>query len=473
MIERIAAAIARYGMFAAGERAGVAVSGGADSVCLLHALVELAPRWRLALTVLHVNHELRGSESDEDEAFVRDLAARLRLPFECRRVDVGRVARETRDNLEQAARRVRREFFLEFPGRVALGHTASDQAETVLFRFLRGAGTAGLAGMRPVAPEGFVRPLIEITRPEVEAFLGERGIAWRDDSTNAARDFARNRIRHDLLPALTRDWNPALPETLAGMARVARDEEDYWDAELSRLLAGNLVERPPAVLFRTDWLGTLPRAAARRAIRRAIAAAKGDLRTIDLRHIESVLDLAASAEGSGRLQIPGLDVFRSFDWVRLAPPGLDTLENRNYEFVPDVPGKLTLPEGSLCFELVRRPPMSAAGPAPIQGMPPHPRTVYNGKGSELDWGRISGSLVVRNWRPGDHYRPVGHANEAKIKVLFQQARIPLWERRKWPVITCRDTIVWAAGFGPAAEYAAGAHTRSVLRIQQLTNHPQF
>jgi tRNA(Ile)-lysidine synthase len=481
VLARIEATIARHGMFTPGQRVGVAVSGGADSVCLLHALVELAPRWNLALSVLHLNHELRGEESDADEEFVRTLAARLGLEFHSRRVDVGRIARETHDNLEQAARRIRKEFFLDFlaregSGRVALGHTCSDQAETVLFRFLRGAGTAGLAGMRPVTPEGFVRPLLEITRSEVQAFLVDRGIGWREDSSNADPAFARNRIRRDLLPALTRDWNPALPETLAGMARIARDEEDYWDVELGRLLAGRLIEQPPAILFRTDWLRGLPRAVARRAVRHAIAAAKGDLRAIDLQHVERILELTDSSEGSGRLQIPGLDVFRSFDWVRLAPPGIDTLEGRDYEFEPQVPGRVKLPDSVLSFELaVGRTPWSVAGPPDglDEGAAPGAASVYNEEGNELDWGRISGSLVVRNWRPGDHYRPVGHANEAKIKNLFQEARIPLWERRKWPVITCQNSIVWAARFGPAAEYAADAHTRSVLRIQQLATSPEL
>ncbi len=230
-------------MFAPGQRVGVAVSAGADSVCLLHTLAELASRWNLTVSVLHLNHQLRGKESDADEEFSRILAGQLGLQFHCRQVDVRRVAQASRDNLEQAARRVRKEFFLDFLtrgvlDRVALGHTRSDQAETVLFRFLRGAGTAGLAGMRPVTPEGFVRPLIDTTRSEIHDYLVSRGIRWREDSSNNDRAFARNRIRQDLLPALTRDWNPSLPDTLGGVALIARDEEDYWDAEVARLIAG-------------------------------------------------------------------------------------------------------------------------------------------------------------------------------------------------------------------------------------------
>lgn len=455
-------------MFAAGGRVGVAVSGGADSVCLLHALVELAPRWELALSVLHVNHRLRGAESDRDEEFVRALATRLGLEFLSRTADVS----EVRDNLEQAARNARREFCRELLSsgtldQVALGHTRSDQAETVLFRFLRGSGTAGLAAMRPVTADGFVRPLIEIGREEVRKYLATREIGWREDSSNADLSFARNRIRHTLLPSLARDWNPGIEGTLAGMARVAADEEAYWEAEIERLSAGRLVMAPPAVLFPVEWMQGLPRAAARRAIRKAIALAKADLRSVDLGHIEQIMELVASAEGSGRLQIPNLDVYRSFDWVRLAPPGRDTLEGRNYEVSAPVPGRVPLPRLSrvLTLEIIEK--------SHVSGTTGRSGCVYNEDGSELDWGRVSGELRVRNWRPGDQYRPIGHAHETKLKTLFQQARIPLWERRSWPVLIRGEAILWAAGFGPAAEYAAGPRTHSVLKVRELAESTEL
>jgi len=472
VLDRVAATIARYGMFAPGQRVGVAVSGGADSVCLLVVLRELAPRLGIALSVLHLNHRMRGEESDADEDYVRDIAARFDLELRSARADVPQIAAQTGDNLEQAARQVRREFFLGFLGRgvldrVALGHTRSDQAETVLFRFLRGAGTAGLAGMRPLTREGLARPLIEIERPGVERFLEERGMAWREDASNSDRRFARNRIRHDLLPQLARE-NPALAATLARLATVAGDEELYWDAEIDRVAAGRLILRPPAVLFRRDWLRSLPPAVARRVIRRAIRAAKGDLRSIGMDHVERILELTGTRSGSGRLQTPGLDVVRSFDWVRLAPPGREGLKDRDYELPAEAAGRVDLPKsrGSLVLELVELEPGR-------QSATPGAASAYNKEGTEVDWGRISGRLRVRNWRPGDRYRPVGHAYETKIGSLFQDGRIPLWERRGWPVITCGDSIIWAARFGPAAECAVSAGTRTVLRVHEVGDSSDF
>jgi tRNA(Ile)-lysidine synthase len=459
LVSRVAATVARRRMFHAGERVGVAVSGGADSVCLLHVLREL--ECGLSLMVLHVNHGLRGAESDADEAFVRDLAARLGLEFRCYAADVRSISQSTRDNLEQAARRVRHEFFAglrrdKVVEAVALGHTRSDQAETVLFRILRGAGTAGLSGIRPVTREGLVRPLIDVNRGEVRDFLAERGIAWREDASNLDPAFARNRIRHELLPALARDFNPAIEDTLAGMAEVAQDEERYWETFIGEQTVGRLVTKPPVALFRAGLLADLEPAVARRAARRVIEAAKGDMRGIDLAHIEQVLSVARAQTSAARVQIPGLDVFRSYEWVRLAPLGFDRLEDRNYRAQAPVPGRVAVPGTTWSLELQLQSDSS-----------------YNGSDDKLDWGRIAGKLELRNWRPGDQYRPVGHACEAKIKSMFQAARVPLWDRRKWPILTSGETILWAAHFGPSADWAATERTRICLSVRVLGDILEF
>ena len=445
-------------MFQPGQRVGVAVSGGADSVCLLHVLRELAARWDLALRVIHLDHKLRGEESRADAAFVRDLAAALGLPFEGREVEVAAAG----GNLEEAARAARLGFFRELIGsgvadRVATGHTRSDQAETVLFRFLRGAGTAGLAGIRPVTADGIVRPLIEIDRAEVEQYLRERGIAWRVDSSNADPAFARNRVRHGLLPELTRDWNPALTETLAHTGCWALGEEEYWEGELARLADGRLAVDPPAVLMDTEALAGLPVAVVRRLIRRAVEMAKGDLRGVGFGHLEGVRELAAGKEGHGRIQIPGADIFRSFHWLRIAPPAADNFETRNYRLPLPVPGSVRLPGQRMVLhtELFENTTVTESSEA-----------VYNEEMGCLDWNRIAGPLEVRNWRPGDTYQPAGRGGMEKIKVMFQEARIPLWERRHWPVVTTAEEIVWSRRFGAAAGFAAGPGVDRVLRIRE-------
>ena len=302
----------------------VAVSGGADSVCLLHVLLELSPRLDLRLAVLHLDHRLRGGESEADRAFVCSLASQYGLPILVREVEVAALG----GNLEQAARQARLAFFRETVAsgaadRVAVGHTRSDQAETVLYRFLRGSGSAGLAGIRPITSSGLIRPLLETDREEVEQFLREHSIPWREDSTNSSREFARNRMRHDLLPQLAREWNPAIRRTLARTADWAQAEEAWWETEIDRLAAQFLTLSPgypPAIVVRTAALGALPLATARRLVRRAIETAKGDTRGIDFHHVQAILDMAAQTEGSSRIQAHGIEICRSFDWLRFSRP---------------------------------------------------------------------------------------------------------------------------------------------------------
>jgi tRNA(Ile)-lysidine synthase len=381
LVERIAATISRYSMFQAGQKVGVAVSGGADSVCLLHVLRELAPRWNLRLSVLHLNHRLRGRESDEDAELAGNLAAEFGFPFTVRETDVSAIS----DNLEQAARDARLAFFTEAMAegrvdRVALGHTRSDQAETVLFRFLRGAGTAGLAGIRPVTAAGIVRPLLEVERAEVQSFLTQRGIAWREDSTNRNLQFARNRIRHELLPTLEREWNPAMLRALAQTADWALAEEAYWEAEIDRLALAHLITRSGFVVLQIDCLRELPLAAARRLVRRAMERVKGDLRSIDFAHINAVLEMAGTSEGHGRLQAPGLDIMRSFEWLRFAKPAANSLASRNYRVPAPVPGVVGIPgeDSAISLELIEK-----------QEHPEMCDCVYNSSMVCVDWERLS------------------------------------------------------------------------------------
>src|SRR5277367_4911624 len=207
MLDRVAEFIARHRMFKPGQSVGVAVSGGADSVFLLHALRELG----FDLSVIHIEHGIRGAASIADGDYVAHLASTFALPFHIHRADVPAIE----GNLEEVARNVRQAFYSELIAsgavdRVATGHTRSDQAETVLHRILRGSGLTGLSGILPVTNEGIIRPLLEVDRGEIEAWLSERGIAWREDQTNRDLTYARNRLRHEILPLLRESFNPQL-----------------------------------------------------------------------------------------------------------------------------------------------------------------------------------------------------------------------------------------------------------------------
>ncbi len=449
MLERVRKTITRYNMLPRGSRVAVAVSGGPDSVCLLHVLRELAPAFDVSLSVAHLNHRLRGAESDEDERFVAEMAAGLGLPFHCASADISSAG----DNLEQAGRRARRAFFAELKaGRVALGHTRDDQAETVLFRLLRGSGLRGLAGIYPVTDDGYIRPLIDITRSEVIEYLRGHGIPWREDSSNVDPRFARNRIRSSLLPQLAREWNPQVGESLAQLASLAHDEERWWRSYIDDLSAGILVARAGGIEVQASVLAALPPAVGRRLIRQAIAQVRGDLRQLEYDHIERVLELAGRDQGDGRLRLPGIDVRRSFDWIRMAipEPGVDVFPVRL-----TIPGTYAM-SAETCLHLEIAPGFSTSNPASKKGA-----TL---KAAELSLRRLPAVLELRGWKPGDHYRPLGQDRDLKIKEMFQVGRVPSWLRASWPIISNGDTILWARKFGAAAEFAANREPGPVLRV---------
>ena len=233
-------------MMLAGECVGVGVSGGSDSVALLRLLVEIGPDMGSRLVVVHFNHQLRGAESDEDERFVATLAAELGLPFFTGREDVAGAAREHGWNLEDAARRLRYAFFesLVEAGevqRIAVGHTADDQAETVLARLVRGTGPAGLSAIYPVKRH-IVRPLLEVRRQELRKYLRDTGQPWREDASNEDTSRLRARLRHDVLPMLERDLQPAIVAHLGRLAGMAREDEAFWTGLVAHRL-GELLRR--------------------------------------------------------------------------------------------------------------------------------------------------------------------------------------------------------------------------------------
>ncbi len=320
---RVEACCRRYGMLRPGWRVGVAASGGADSTALLCLLLELAPAWGLQLSLLHVQHHLR-SEAEADAGFTRALADRFGL--EWRRFDLAPPASSA--NLEQWARRERYDCFRRYLAEggaevVATGHHRDDQAETVLLRLLRGAGPRGLAGIWPVTlrrpPEpgaalrpAIIRPLLELGRSELRAYLRARGQAWREDGSNRSPRFLRNRIRLELLPWLEREFNPAIALALSRLAELARAEELDWEARVAPLAAG--IWRPgPAGEWRaeTPRLAALPLALRRRVVRSGLETARGARLPAAGNVVESIcrwIESAPAASRPRRCHLAGLRI---------------------------------------------------------------------------------------------------------------------------------------------------------------------
>jgi tRNA(Ile)-lysidine synthase len=439
--------------FRAGERVAVAVSGGADSVALLAVMAESRPESGVVLSAIHVHHGLRGAEADEDAAFVEELARRLGVPLEIERGDAAALAADRGQGLEEAARTLR---YGVFRTRLAAGaldavataHTLDDQAETVLMKLLRGAWTEGLGGIAPVVSEAaggrIVRPLLGVTRAEVIAYLQAAGQPWREDSSNRDPAFARNRMRHTLLPHL-RDYAPHAAEQLARLATVARDEEAWWSRELARTLPGLILPGRPvrgggratstqpgetALAIEVDRLTALHPALERRVLRAAAAQLSAG---IGFAHTEALRELARSAPGSGkrgRLELgQGLVAERTARELRLCRvPHGEAAVPRLPEVAVAIPGRVEVPEYGLIIE--------------AEGRLPH-------------------ELLLRTPRPGDRVLLRNSRSSKTVKEVLERGGWSAADRAQWPVLAVGKQIAWMRG----VEVEPDPHFR--LRVQPL------
>jgi tRNA(Ile)-lysidine synthase len=451
----------RKGLFHPGERVGVAVSGGPDSVLLLDFLKDLAREVGLRLAVVHFNHHLRGAESDADEEFVRKLAEASDLDFLRGEAEVAEAARQSRRNLEATARDLRYRFFFALVNqqrldKIATAHSANDQAETVLLHLLRGTGTRGLGGIYPVLDGKVVRPFLNLRRDEILTELAQRKLPYRIDSTNLDPRLRRNKVRRELLPLLEKEFNPETVLLLTALADRARDDEAFLEqqarerAQPWRVREG-LEERIP-----TRRLAESPPAMARRVLRQMLRAVRGSLRGVSHVHIESLRQFAAEAPSGRSLSLPGGTVARKeFEWLVLGPARPSARgKERGFSLAVPVPGELTVPQlhRTFRFKIIGREGGSKAyNQEQIIGLDPR---------------KLRGGLVLRNWRAGDAYRPAGSRKLRKLKELFRQQKVPRERRGLWPVLECGREIVWVVGFPPASEVAASAESEEVLILEE-------
>jgi tRNA(Ile)-lysidine synthase len=454
--------IRKHALLAAGDRVGVAVSGGADSVALLRILLEMRDEQGLVLSVVHLNHCLRGEESDLDEEFARDLARRFDLPFHCARREVKPYATRNKLSIETAARELRYRYLEDLLrggsfNKVSTAHTLDDQAETVLLKLSRGAGTRGLAGIYPcirVEPGrteklAIVRPLLETKRSELEAFLKEIGQPWREDSSNAQLHHRRNRMRHEILPKLIAHVNPEVRQALADTAQIARAEEEFWTQETRRLLPSVWTDRSEGRTLDCSQLLDLPLALQRRLIR---AAAESMGLALPFRQVEAILALAEEGGEGARTAL-------LCDWVARRSGKFIHFEshaarpNADYEYPLPVPGSVELPQVGLivtAFSAVK-------GGASERYNPDHLLDV-----------RFAQNLKVRNWRAGDRFWPSNRKEPKKIKELLQDCHLTGVAKKCWPVIATGEEVIWVRGMGVRRDCRALSGTGILITEQTRT-----
>ena len=449
LVDSVAATIEKAGMFSCGESLLVGVSGGADSVCLVRVLRELGFKPGLA----HVNHGWRGEDSDQDARFVRDLASRLDLPFFERENRTDSAGGNVHGNMEAAARQARHAFFQEIMeregfARLALAHSADDRVETFLLHLLRGSGTGGLVSMRPVSGH-IVRPLIQSTRTEIEDYLESRKQPWQEDRTNADIRFARNRIRHVVLPELTSAFNPRLRESLSRTIDILQAEDTWLEGEVRDWLELRTSNEYGTWLVDIGDLPSQPIAFVRRALRASLDLAGSSMQNIGFDHIENIRSLLESGKSGRIIELPGpISVERNFGQLvfRLADS-----TPADYEYELPIPGKVHIPEIDMVFHAHLR---GSDAVKPKQA------------GAFVDGESLGPCVKIRNWKNGDAYNLKG-GRASKLKELFQKERIPQRKRRQWPVLVAASSIVWVASFPVSRDFVPTGKSRSIVEFEAV------
>jgi tRNA(Ile)-lysidine synthase len=434
-LDKVRSTVSRYEMIPKESAVVVGVSGGADSTALLHSLWSLKDELRITLIAGHLNHGIRGKEADEDAVFVEELTSRLGVALVKLKVDVPQLRKQMRMGLEEAARKVRYDFLEGLASdaraaRIAVAHTSDDQVETVLLNIIRGTGPDGLAGM-PAVRDKIIRPLIDISRKEVETYLNENGLSWRTDTSNLDAEYTRNRVRLQLIPFIEEQFNPRIKDAILSLSQLSREESEVVKNDASNAYASSVVrECPQIVTFNARSLGSLSYALQRRCLRRAIETVKGDLLDVKYEQVERIIEKLRSGE-EFTLTLPSGIVY-----AQLVQNELQIFK-REIEPQPiivsqklQVPGRTIIPEFGVEIETRYVP----------NNLRPKLRSQVI-----LDAEKLNGPLIVRNWMPGDRIIPFGMTGHKKLQDLFVDMKIPRQERIRIPVITDSEKIVWVAG----------------------------
>jgi len=465
--------IRQHNLVSGGEKLVVAVSGGADSVCLLHILVGLKEKLKVKLHLAHLNHQLRDAESEADADYVSDLARKLGITATIERRDVKEYQKQKRLSPEEAAREVRYHFLSEVAGatgagRVAVGHTRDDHIETILMHLIRGAGTRGMRGLQPYtewpSKTGgllVIRPLLEINHQDTEGYCRQHRLAPRLDASNLSLSPLRNRIRQQLLPLL-QSYNPGIAEALLRTGRIAGDDIDFLDKETARLWNKIARQEGETITLDKPKFDRLPSTLQRYLLRASAERLLGSAKDIEMRHIEEMMALVGKPAGK-RLSLPGdLSFATGYDKYQLTTDltDLSPFPKLEGEVRLNIPGQTLLSGWRIEATIIK--------PSVVKGKPEGanaPSETKNDFTAYFDLSKTSDKLIVRARKRGDRFQPLGLSLPKKVGEFMIDAKIPQAWRQQVPIVCSPSQIVWVVGWRIDDRVKVSDNTKQVLRLE--------
>ncbi|MCE5312654.1 MAG: tRNA lysidine(34) synthetase TilS [Nitrospiraceae bacterium] len=452
--QQFLATITKYSMLSQGDHVLVGLSGGPDSTCLLHLLKRQGENFNISVSAIYIDHCLRPDETPDETRFCKELCSSLGIPFRSVQIDVKAYAQQSRLNLHEAARELRykamQQHALEInAGRIALGHNADDQAETILMRLLRGTGPSGLSGIPPVRGN-IIRPLIETSRDDIMNSLNEMNQNFVIDSSNLKDVYTRNRIRSSVMPAMKR-INKSFLSVLQRTTEIFRDEERYFEIQVTKslmtLIRSKTDSRIELLLVPLESMHT---AMLRRIIRRAVDETR-DLRGIGFMHIEDIAKLIKTGSSGDRLYLPGgLRIIKGYSTVIMTSekPGMLA------DYIMEAPSEIVIKDAS-CVISAKHISMDEY----------KSKTCSANNTAFADAAKVAWPVIIRHRRPGDSFCPLGMTNRKKLQDFFVDIKVPRDERDTVPLITSNNEIVWVAGYRLDNRFKVEKTTESILKFE--------
>jgi len=455
LLHRVKRTIDHYHLLNQGDRLVVGVSAGVDSMVLLHLLNACRHTFNLSLIVAYVNHGIRPKEPEKEADLVREECERLHLPFECGTFNAKEFQRVGKFSLQEAARRLRFHFFEQIlqkydAQKIALGHHADDQVETVLLRLMRGAGLQGLKGILPIREGKVIRPLLEVWRHEIEAFASENNIPFLMDSSNLKEDYLRNRLRLSLIPLLEKEYQPNLKEILLRTSANLREENDYLEREAEKVYQNMVEGKGDTLTFQYPVYRSLHPAIQWRVIQKMLRTIYGEEKE-DL-EISQMFKRLKQPAPSFVLEFPlGICMEKRYETVSIGKQRVET--------IPPFEVELVSPGRTLIKEIGRE---VLTEEMDVQGRSGMPRV--SSETAFLDYQVLQFPLRLRNFRPGDRFQPLGVKGSQKLKEFFIDHKIPRFERSKIPLLISGERIVWVVGHRIDECARISDRTKRILKV---------